>query len=60
MSEAREPFQEPEIVTYQQDELVSDTVFTMGKSGNPSDRNLKRNFGAVRAKSILAQLVRVR
>ncbi|MFH0954073.1 MAG: hypothetical protein V1873_07065 [Verrucomicrobiota bacterium] len=62
MSEARKPFQDPEIVTYERDELVIETVFTGEpySGGGDSDRNLKRNFRSVHAKSILARLVRGR
>ena len=61
MSEVRKPFEEPEVVTYAQDELVIDTVFTNGTKSEvaSSDRNLKRSFRPVRAKRILNQLIRL-
>lgn len=62
MNEERRPFQEPEIVTYERDELVIETVFTgrpHSAPDNESDRRVKRNFGSVRARNLLARLSRL-
>ncbi|MFH0954074.1 MAG: hypothetical protein V1873_07070 [Verrucomicrobiota bacterium] len=61
-TEPRKEFLEPEVVTYQRDELVIETVFTGDHSRGAigvSDRHLKRNFRSADAKRILARLIRL-
>ena len=61
MSEPRKkPFEQPEVVSYEQDELVTETVFTAeAPTKANSHRNLKRHCRPVAAKRTLARLIRL-
>jgi hypothetical protein len=56
----RKPYEKPEVVTYDQNELVLDTVFTQNDGSGDSDRNLKRHVRAVSPRNVLARLMRSR
>jgi hypothetical protein len=59
----QKPYEQPEVVTYDQAELVPDTVFTQRNGSgdnNDSDRNLKTNFRSVNSQRVLARLAQVR
>jgi hypothetical protein len=54
----RKPFELPEVVTYNRNELLTETVFTgVPSNGSNSNRTLKREFRPVLAKGILARFV---
>jgi hypothetical protein len=56
----RKPYEKPEVVTYDQNELVLDTVFTQNNGSGDSDRNLKRGIRPVQSGRILDRLTRTR
>jgi hypothetical protein len=57
----RKPYERPEVVTYDRNELVPDTVFTQNNGSDGrifSDRNLKKNVRRMDSRTVLAHLTR--
>lgn len=57
--EEKKVLKDPEVMTYNRNDLELDTVFTGGTSVVVSDRNLKENVRPVDAEQVLETLLRL-
>lgn len=52
-SDYEKKLDEPQLTTYERDELVLEVAFTVGGTPNGSDRNIKENFAPIVPREIL-------